>query len=252
MSDISEDAAPPQAEAALAALAAAADPAAAEGLAARHRTATTALGVPAAQIAELCAEWRAAIEDALGKDEAALAARMSLAEGLWASGVFEARLAAARLVTQARIRGDGPVWAALLAWAAEADCAALADAVAGAAQRRLGQDPARLGDLAPWLEADALWLRRAALVWTLGLAKERNLSDAGLEMRETVLDWAARLSADPRQPIQQAAAAWLRTLSVRDPGRVQAFIEAHGAQMKPESRREALRRIQGGAEPKPL
>ena len=55
---------------------------------------------------------------------------------------------------------------------------------------------------------------------------------------------AAQLADDRDWFIQKAIAWWLRDLSKRDAPRVRAFLEAHGARMKPFARKEALRLVQ--------
>ena len=93
-------------DAALAALRAQGDPARADAMAAYHTVARPYLGVPVPAIAALVADWRAALT---------LEARLALAAGLWASGVHEAIVAAAKLLTQARIRLDDRGARALIA-----------------------------------------------------------------------------------------------------------------------------------------
>lgn len=232
----------PAAAAALADLRAAAEPARAAGMAAYHKTDRPVLGVANPAINDLAKGWRAELE----AEADPLAARLAMAAGLWESEVFEARIAAAKLLTQARIRPDDAVWAQILDWVPDFDGWAIADAVASAAERRVMADPARLADLAPLAAGDDLWARRAALVFTLGLAKVNNPSPAEAEARETVLGWAADMAGDPRWFIQKAIGWWLRVLSKREPERVRDFIDTHGAAMKPFARKEALRLIDGG------
>jgi 3-methyladenine DNA glycosylase AlkD len=43
--------------------------------------------------------------------------------------------------------------------------------------------------------------------------------------------------------IQKAVGWWLRSLSLRDPDRVRAFLEGPGRDLKPFARREATRRL---------
>ena len=251
----------PAAAAALSSIRALADPRKGAEMAAYHKTGRQCLGVANPALDDLARTWRAAIAAeaaAAGADplppRLALAEglwagadplppRLALAEGLWESGVFEARIAAAKLLTQARIKGDGAVWTLILEWVPQFDGWAIADAVASAAGRRLTADPSRLAELAPLVRSEHLWSRRAALVFTLPFARGRHPGPAEAAAREAVLGWAAALSADPEWFIQKAAGWWLRTLSRHDPDRVRAFLDAHGAAMKPFARREALRLI---------
>ena len=234
----------PAAAAALSSIRALADPRKGAEMAAYHKTGRQCLGVANPALDDLARTWRAAIAaEAAAAGADPLPPRLALAEGLWESGVFEARIAAAKLLTQARIKGDGAVWAMILGWIPQCDGWAIADAAAKAAERRLTADPARLADLAPLVRSEHLWSRRAALVFSLPFAKGRHPGAAEAAARETVLSWAADLSADPEWFIQKAIGWWLRTLSRHDPDRVRAFLDAHGAAMKPFARREALRLI---------
>ena len=82
---------------ALAALEALAIPEKAAEMAAYHKSSRRFLGVTVPQIDDLSDAWRAACT---------LEERLALAAGLWASDIHEARVAAAKLLTQARIRPD--------------------------------------------------------------------------------------------------------------------------------------------------
>lgn len=88
----------PDPDAALAALEARGDPERAAESAAHHKTALRVLGTPNPEIDLLCRDWRAASK----ADADDIPARVALARALWDSGVFEARIAAAKLLTQAR------------------------------------------------------------------------------------------------------------------------------------------------------
>ncbi|WP_417719037.1 DNA alkylation repair protein [Salipiger sp.] len=190
--------------------------------------------------------------NALGTDlrrSLTLPERVALADGLWRSDIFEARLLAARLLTQARIREDGPVWDLIRGWVPEFDSWAIADHVCMAGMRRLSADPARLEDVAPWIESPQMWTRRAALVITLPWTKQTHPSAADLAIRDRVLGWAAGYVPDREWFIQKAVAWWLRDLSKHDPDRVRAFLDAHGAGMKPFARREAARLLAQADQP---
>ena len=86
-----------------------------------------------------------------------------------------------------------------------------------------------------------MWSRRAALVFTLPWAKMRHPSPEDLARRETILGWAADYASDKEWFIQKSVSWWLRSLSKRDPDRVRAFLDAHGAAMKGFARRDAAR-----------
>ncbi|MDF2233419.1 DNA alkylation repair protein [Albimonas sp. CAU 1670] len=232
--------APVSPERAMAELRALADPERAAKMAAYHKTEREVLGLAVPQATELADAWRA--------EDPTVAGRVALAGALWDTGVFEARIAAAKLLTQARIRGEGPegdrpVWELIASWVPQFDGWALADHAADAGARRLAADPSRLDEVEPWTRSEHLWTRRAAMVFTLPWAKMRHPSPEDLARRERILGWAADYAADRDWFIQKSVSWWLRTLSTRDPARVQAFLDAHGAAMKPFARRDALRRM---------
>ena len=219
----------------LTALQALSDAGKAEQMAAYHKTPRVYLGVENPKLDDLVAEWRA------GRD---LAGRLALARDLWSSDIHEARIAAAKLLTQARIRPDDAAWSLIATWAPDFDGWAIADHAMIAGQKRLVADPARLDQVEGWLDHPNMWTRRAALVGTLPWAKMNNPKPADLSARERVLDWAARLADDRDTFIQKAIAWWLRDLSKRDAPRVRAFLADHGARMKPFARKEAARLVQ--------
>lgn len=217
-------------EGALCALNALADPAKAAGMAAYHKAPRAYLGIAVPVIDDLARQWRAGItvED-----------RVALARSLWATDVHEARIAAAKLLTQARLRPDAAAWAAILSWVPDFDGWALADHVATAGQKRLVADPARIETVAGWTTAPQMWTRRAALVFTLPWAKMNFPKPADLAIRDRVLGWCADYVTDRDGFIQKAVAWWLRDLSRHDPDRVRAFLAAHGPAMKPFAAKEA-------------
>ncbi len=164
---------------------------------------------------------------------------MALADALWQSDIFEARLAAAKLLTQARIRPDDAVWALIKRWLPDFDSWAIADHACMAAQKRLVAEPGRLDEVEGWTRSDHMWTRRAALVATLPWTKQNHPKPAELEARDRILGWAASYVPDRNWFIQKAIAWWLRDLSKHDPDRVRAFKTEHGAAMKPFARKEA-------------
>ncbi|MBF5078190.1 hypothetical protein F1642_02965 [Paracoccus sp. NBH48] len=107
-----------------------ADPERAARASARHKRDRETLGITPAALEEVVAEWRA---------ERDLDARIALAEALWTSDIHEARLAAARLLVQARMRPDDAAWAAIMDWAPQIDGAEIDDAVMTAAAPSRGR-----------------------------------------------------------------------------------------------------------------
>jgi 3-methyladenine DNA glycosylase AlkD len=219
---------------AIARLEALADRGRAAEMQAYHKVARRYLGVPVPEVEALVAEWRA---------EATLDQRVALAAGLWDSDIHEARVAAAKLLTQARIRPDAGVWDLLQGWVPQFDAWALADHACKAIERRLLAVPERLDTVERWTASPHLWTRRAALVATLPWARLNNVKPADEAVRDRVLGWAAGYVADRDWFIQKAIAWWLRDLSKHDPARTRAFLAEHGAAMKAFARTEAARHL---------
>ena len=201
--------------------------------AAYHKAPRVYLGLRNPQIDEFVKDWRGTL---------GVAARVTLARALWHSDIHEARVAAAKLLTQARIRdSEAQVWALIASWVPTFDAWAIADHACAAGARRVVAEPSRLDDVERWTGSEVMWVRRAALVTTLPWAKIRHPDQADRMRRERVLGWAAAYVADREWFIQKAVAWWLRTLSKHDPDRVRAFLAEYGAAMKPFARREAAK-----------
>ena len=216
---------------ALAALERLADPANAELVAAYHKAPRRYLGATVPQIEALVATWRA---------EASLEARIALAQGLWDSDIHEARVAAAKLLTQARIKpSDEAAWALICTWVPMFDAWAISDHVCKAAEKRIMADPSRLDDVESWTASPNMWVRRAALVATLPFAKLNHPKPAEVEARDRILDWAAVYTQDRDWFIQKAVAWWVRDLSKHNAPRAAQFLAEHGHLMKSFARIEA-------------
>ncbi|WP_170527982.1 DNA alkylation repair protein [Ruegeria arenilitoris] len=207
-----------------------ADPDRAAQMAAYHKVDRPYLGVPNPVLNDLTKSWRQQIY---------VDARVALADQLWQTNIHEARLAAAKLLTQARIRPDQAVWDLLQSWLPDFDAWAVADHASMAMQKRLWADPSRLDQVEGWTTSDHMWTRRAALVATLPWTKQNLPKPEDLERRDRILGWAAGYVPDRDWFIQKAVAWWLRDLSKHDPDRVRAFLAAHGDAMKPFARKEA-------------
>lgn len=219
---------------ALAALKSRADAENAAAQAAYHKAAREYLGVRNPEIDALVRDWRATLDADLG-------ARVALASALWDSDIHEARIAAGKLLTQARIRDDGPVWTLIASWAPSFDAWAVADHAASAGARRLVADPSRLDEVEAWTKHENFWVRRAAMVFTLPWSKGRYPSAEDAARRERILGWAAGYADDREWFIQKSIGWWLRSLSKHDPARVAVFLDEHGGRLKAFARREASR-----------
>lgn len=215
---------------ALAELRAGAEPGRAEGMAAYHKQDRTVLGVPNPYLNDLAKSWR---------QDLSVPDRTALAHELWQADIFEARIIAAKVLTQARIREDDPVWRLITSWVPDFDGWAIADHACDAGKRRLVADPTRLDEVESWTRSDHIWTRRAALVITLPWTKQNHPSAGDLAIRDRVLGWAAAYADDRDWFIQKAVAWWLRDLSKHDPDRTRTFLADHGSRLKAFARKEA-------------
>jgi 3-methyladenine DNA glycosylase AlkD len=227
---------------ALAQLRALSDPVRAAGMADYHKAPREYLGLTTPQITELAQSWRDGMD---------VPARVALADALWQSDIFEAKIAAAKLLTQARIKPDAEVWALIASWVPTFDSWAIADAAAIAGQKRLVADPARIDTVAEWTKSPHHWTRRAAMVFTLPWTKQNHPKPDELAVRQRVLEWAASFVHDPEWFIQKSVAWWLRELSKHDPERVSYFLTNHARHMKPFARREASKLLPKDSSPPP-
>ena len=213
------------------------EPGRSDGMAAYHKVPRRYLGIPNPAINDLAKEWRGQLT---------IEGRVALADGLWQTDVFEARLAAAKLLTQARIRPDESCWELIKSWVPDFDSWAIADHACMAGQKRLQADPSRVDEVESWTRSDSHWTRRAAMVITLPWTKQNHPKPADAAIRDRVLGWANNYVRDENWFIQKSVAWWLRDLSKHDPDRVRAFMAANGKHMKPFARREAEKYLSQG------
>jgi 3-methyladenine DNA glycosylase AlkD len=215
---------------ALTQLQALADPVRAAEAQAYHKVDRPYLGISVPDVTALATGWRADMD---------VPARVAVADHLWQSNIHEARVAAAKLLTQARIADDGAVWGLIASWVPGFDAWALADHACDAGNRRLMADPARLDEVEAWVSHENMWTRRAALVMTLPWTKQNFPKEADLAIRDRVLGWAAQMVGDKDWFIQKAIAWWLRELSKHDAQRTHDFLEGPGQGLKPWAQKEA-------------
>ncbi|PSL21880.1 DNA alkylation repair protein [Shimia abyssi] len=215
---------------ALAVLSAHIEPGRAEQMAAYHKQTRTVLGIPNTATNDVTKEWRRTLS---------VSERVALADGLWQTDIFEARIAAAKLLTQARLRPDGDAWTLITSWVPDFDSWAIADHACMAGQKRITADLTRIEDIEAWTQSDHMWTRRAAMVITLPFAKQNFPKPHELDIRDRVLGWAATYVDDPDWFIQKSVAWWLRDLSKHDVERTNAFLANHGDRMKNFARKEA-------------
>ena len=222
---------------AIAALEALGNAEAAAGSAAYHKVDRRYLGVSVPQITDLATAWRA---------DLTLQDRVALASGLWDSDIHEAKVAAAKLLTQARIADDDSVWQLIASWVPTFDAWAIADHACAAGARRLMADPSRLDEVEAWTTAPNMWARRAALVMTLGWTKQNFPKPTDLAARERVLGWCALYCSDKDWFIQKAIAWWLRDLSKHAPETAALWLAENGPHMKTWARKEASKYLEEG------
>ena len=205
--------------------------------AAWHKVDRVYLGVAPAAVDELAREWRQTLS---------LEERLALAEGLWATGVHDAMMTAAKLLQQARIRpSDEAAWELLLSWLPGLEGAALCDQVSVAGSKRLLAGPDRVEALEVFVTSENRWARRAALMMLSPWAKMNNPKEEDLAIRDRALLWAETLISDRNWFIQKAVSGWIADLSRHDEPRARAFIEAHGATLKSYARKESGRFLKG-------
>ncbi|ADO43383.1 DNA alkylation repair protein [Ketogulonicigenium vulgare] len=176
-----------------------------------------------------------------------LPARLELAARLWAFGTQDARILAAKLLTQARMRPDDAIWAALTGWIAElgagAEEWALIESVSRALDRRIEAAPERLAEITPWVSHENAALRAAFALVARPNLRLKMPKAADLARRDELLVLLAPLAADRDQMVQRALASALRDLAKHDAPRATTFLLAHGNAMVPWARRESIGRL---------
>ena len=211
-----------------------ADPVRAEQMARYHKVRRHYLGVANPELDLRVREWRR---------RTSVNERVAMASELWVSDIHEARIAAAKLLTQAILRPDNGAWRLINSWVPDFDAWAVADHACMAGAHRLVAHPDRLDIVETWTGSSHMWSRRAALVITLPWARKKEPDPEDIARRERILDWAAGYVDDPEWFIQKAIAWWVRDLSRRNPSRSRAFVDVYGKRMKPFARKEASRHL---------
>ena len=202
-------------EAFLAGLAQHADQSAADGQRNYHKIDRSYLGVRVPQITE-----------AAGKAAATLTEEqlLTLCDELWETDIHEARIAVGKILERKKVSDVEEIWLRLDRFKEDLDSWAIADHLAHSAFRCLREEPRFLDEIEKgWLNHPSFWVRRAALVFTLFLAKKG-------EDPERPLSWAAGMVDDHEWFIQKAIGWWLRELSKHNPERVKSFLAEYGPQ----------------------
>ncbi|MDC1297030.1 DNA alkylation repair protein, partial [Octadecabacter sp.] len=117
-------------------------------MASHHKVSRLYLGVQNAALDAAVKTWRA---------DMTLDERLTLASDLWDSNIHEGRMAAAKLLVQARIKPDDAAWALITSWVPQTDTNAIAEQVCNAGSRRLLTNPSRIDELEGWTTSDHAW-----------------------------------------------------------------------------------------------
>ena len=163
------------------------------------------------------------------------------ARSLWSTDIFEARIAAGKILTKGRLQPDDDqaIWEATVDFAEYFDSWAIADHMAMAAHKRINSTSGRWQELEAWTTSENQWIKRAALVYTLPFTRIREPNEHEQLARDTILEWCEEYVFDDERYIQKAVGWWLRDLSRIEPKRVAQFTIKHGETMLPTARKEA-------------
>ncbi|WP_417241467.1 DNA alkylation repair protein [Celeribacter sp.] len=165
------------------------------------------LGVAPARLDELARTWR---------QDIAFPERLDLARGLWAAEPHEARVMAAKLLTQARIKDDAAVWDQICAWISDARNWAEIDALGAAGGRRLVGDLSRMATVHALAASDRALDRRAAMILSTPLAKLAHPGKDELNAIDDVLFWLTHALQDTDKDVARTADTWVRALGKHD------------------------------------
>lgn len=193
-----------------------------------HKVARSYLGVRVPAITGLAREyWQQGEVDDL----------LQCCRTLWQTNIHEARILTGKLLDVRRLVETETVWQFISTVKEDFDAWAIADHLEKGARQCLLSNPRRLDEIEKcWLSNPNFWVQRAALVYTLFLAKK------GRDP-EQPLQWAATMVDNHEWFIQKAIGWWLRELSKHNPERVVDFIHSHGSRMKVFARREATKYV---------
>lgn len=161
-------------------------------------------GVPAAQMEEFARAWRQDID---------LEARLELARELWETDVLEARLMAAKLLTQARIKDDAAIWEQIIIWLDQAGNWTIVDVLCAAGSRRLMADISRIETVEKLAYTDTVLARRASLLLTEKLAKSPHPSEAEQAALDRACEWLPAFLEDDKKDVHRTAQSWVRSLA---------------------------------------
>jgi len=161
---------------------------------------------------------------------------LELADELWQSNIYDAMIAAARIISHKKIQPSQKLWSLIIRWMEDVDGWALEDNLARAAWKCISVNPEILYELAEWTRHPNMWIRRAALIFTLPFAKK------GMNP-EPMLRWIQEYAYDSDWFIQKAIGWWLRDLGEHNPRRVVQFLNKNWNVLQPIARKESTRKL---------
>ncbi|WP_417259217.1 DNA alkylation repair protein [Celeribacter sp.] len=165
------------------------------------------IGVAPARLEEIARTWR---------QDVAFPERLDLARALWESDIFDARVMAAKLLTQARIKDDAEIWDQICAWIAQARNWAEIDALGAAGGRRIIVDLSRMAMVHDLATSERALDRRAAMILSTPLAKLAHPSKDELNAIDDVLFWLTHALQDADKDVARTADTWVRALGKHD------------------------------------
>lgn len=162
---------------------------------------------------------------------------IGLAEELWATEIFDAKIAATKILALPKVKPSPALWKIVKRYLRDVDGWALEDNLARTGWKCIAKDEGFLDEVESWTRHKNFWMRRAALIFTLPYAKP---GKDPIRM----LGWAGSYAKDPEWFIQKAIGWWLRDLGEHDPERVINFLAEHWASLKPVAKKEATRKLE--------
>ena len=163
-------------------------------------------------------------------------ALLQVSQELWQTRIFDLMIAGGRILAHKKLPASDDLWRLLTTYLRDVDGWALEDNLAHAAWKCLLATPALLDEIEVWTAHETMWMRRAALIYTLPYAKP------GYDP-ERVLTWMGTYASDREWFIQKAIGWWLRDLGTHCPQRVVRFLNEHWDVLRGVARKEATRKL---------
>jgi 3-methyladenine DNA glycosylase AlkD len=100
----------------------------------------------------------------------------------------------------------------------------------------VGRTPHLLDEMKNWTESECMWIRRAAAVSLIPLARKGEHLDTAYAVAAALMD--------DREDLMHKAVGWLlRECAKTDAGRLEAFLRAQGARIPRTALRYAIERV---------